>query len=88
MLVLLVLVFFIVCFLLLVFFGAMVVVWSGVDWPGVAGVVACAKVSGRVAAAKTIANKLFFILISPDGFSFPTTLSSATPAFYTIDSKG
>jgi hypothetical protein len=34
-------------------------------WVGVAGVVFCAKITGRLAAAKTIASKLLFILISP-----------------------
>jgi hypothetical protein len=41
-----------------------VLFWSGAGWAG-AGV--CAKVKGRVAAAKTIAIKLFFMLISPCG---------------------
>jgi hypothetical protein len=60
--VLLALVFLVLCFEgFLVFFGAAVLFWSGVGWPGVAGAVACAKVSGRLAAAKTIASKLFFM---------------------------
>jgi hypothetical protein len=49
----------------LAFFGAAVLFWSGVGWPAGAGV--WAKVSGRLAAAKTIASKLFFMWVSPCG---------------------
>jgi hypothetical protein len=60
-------VFLLLCFgaFLVVFFAGVVLFWAGVDWLGVAGVVDCAKIMGRLAAAKTIANKLFFMLISP-----------------------
>jgi hypothetical protein len=61
-------VFLLLCFeVFLAFFAGAVLFWSGVDWLGVDGAVDCAKVSGRLAAAKTIAIKLFFILISPCG---------------------
>jgi hypothetical protein len=42
-----------------------------VVWLGLAGGVDCANTMGRLAAAKTIANKLFFILISPCGIYSP-----------------
>ena len=62
------LVFLVLCFeVFLVFFAGAVLFWSGVDWLGVAGAVDCANVSGRLAAAKTIASKLFFMLVSPCG---------------------
>lgn len=83
-------VFLLLCFeVFLAFFTGAVLFWSGVDWLGVAGAVDCAKVMGRLAAAKTIASKLFFILISPlrDLF-FPSTLSCGNAVFNTIDSKG
>jgi hypothetical protein len=51
----------------LVFFGAAVLFWSVAGWLWVAGAVACAKVSGRLAAAKTIASMLFFMWVSPCG---------------------
>jgi hypothetical protein len=48
-------------------FGAVVLFWSvaGLLWLAGAGV--CPKVSGRLAAAKTMASKLFFMSISPCG---------------------
>jgi hypothetical protein len=84
------LVFLVPCFeVFLAFVGAAVLFWSDAGWLWVAGAVACAKVSGRVAAAKTIASKLFFMLISPLRDSFvPSIPSCATAVFYTIDSKG
>ena len=61
-------VFLLLCFdvFLAVFFAGAVLFWAGADWLG-AGVVDCAKVSGRLAAAKTSASKLFFILILQGG---------------------
>jgi len=84
------LVFLVPCFeVFLAFVGAAVLFWSDAGWLWVAGAVACAKVSGRVAAAKTIASKLFFMLISPLRDSFVPSIPSCAPAvFYTIDSKG
>jgi hypothetical protein len=63
-LVLLPVVFLVLCFLLpfLAGFAGVVLFWSGAGWLG-AG--AWANVSGKVAAAKTIASKLFFMWISP-----------------------
>jgi hypothetical protein len=61
-------VFLVLCFeVFLAFFAGVVLFWFGVDWLGVAGAVFCAKIIGRLAAAKTIASKLFFMLISPCG---------------------
>jgi hypothetical protein len=62
--------FLVLCFdaVFLVFLA--VLFWVAVDWLG-AGAVFCAKVRGRVAAAKTIASKLFFILILLEGLSCP-----------------
>jgi hypothetical protein len=72
------LVFLVLCFMVfLAFFAGAVLVWSGVDWLGVAGAGDCAKVSGRLAAAKTIVSKLFFILISPCGIHFSRQLHLA-----------
>jgi hypothetical protein len=65
-------VFLLLCFdvFLAVFFAGAVLFWAGADWLG-AGVVDCAKVSGRLAAAKTSASKLFFILILLEGLFCP-----------------
>jgi hypothetical protein len=59
-------VFLVLCFL--AFLAGAVLVLSGVVWLG-AGV-DCAKVRGRLAAAKAIASKLFFMVISPCGILF------------------
>jgi hypothetical protein len=56
------LVFLVLCFL--AFFAGAVVLWL-VDWP-LAGAFCAAKI-GRAAAAKTIASKLFFMLILLEG---------------------
>src|SRR5580658_4719482 len=63
----------VLCFVevFLAFFVGVVLFWSGVVWPGAAGVDWAANVSGRLAAAKTIASKLFFMLISPCGTLCP-----------------
>jgi hypothetical protein len=62
------LVFFVLCFVVfLTFFAGAVLFWSGVDWLGVAGAGVCAKIMGRLAAAKTMAIRLFFMLVSPCG---------------------
>jgi hypothetical protein len=57
-------VFLLLCFEVFLAFFA-VLFWVEVDWFGVAGAAFCAKIMGTLAAAKTIARKLFFILISP-----------------------
>jgi hypothetical protein len=82
-------VFLLLCFeVFLAFFAGVVLFWSGV-WLGVAGAVDCAKIIGRLAAAKTIASKLFFMLISPCGTHlFPSIPSCGKARFNTIDSKG
>src|SRR5271165_59435 len=80
---LLALVFLVLCFeVFLAFFGAAVLFWSGAGWLWVAGAGVCAKVSGRVAAAKTIASKLFFILISPCGICFSRQFHLAAMPFF------
>jgi hypothetical protein len=57
----------VLCFEVFLAFGAAVLFWSvaGLLWLAGAGV--CPKVSGRLAAAKTMASKLFFMSISPCG---------------------
>jgi hypothetical protein len=65
--VLLALVFLALCFEVFLTFAGAVLFWPDAGWLCVAGVVACAKIMGKLAAAKTIAIKLFFMLISPCG---------------------
>jgi len=48
----------------------------------------CPKTIGRLAAAQTIASKLFFIFVSPCGFILPSIPSSGSCPMNTIDSKG
>jgi hypothetical protein len=78
------LVFLVLCFL--AFFAGAVVLWL-VDWP-VAGVFCPANVIGTAAAAKTIASKLFFMLVLLEGIYLPSIPSSGRTALNTIDSKG
>ena len=65
--VLLALVFLLLCFEVFLAFAGAVLFWPDAGWLCVAGAVDCAKIMGRLAAAKTIASKLFFMSISPCG---------------------
>jgi hypothetical protein len=70
LLVVLVLVVLVVLFLCLGVFLTFFVWVVSVVWLWLGGV-DCANIMGRLAAPKTIASKLFFILISPCGIYFP-----------------